>query len=227
MRSRDAVARQRRDHEGRFKLCGLVGVVRQASSASLATRSILLRISTFGALTSPSRAQNILRLLVEPLARIDHDADEIGIVRAAPGGRHHGAVEPPLRRENARRIDEDQSATCPSIAMPRISARVVCTLCETMVTLEPTSALSSVDLPALGAPISATKPQCVWLCLRVRISHQACPPTRRRASSMAAAAACSAARLELPRPSAGGRSGSTTATRNSGSWCGPVRASSR
>ena len=45
--------------------------------------------------------------------------------------------------------------------MPRISARVVCTLCETIVTLEPTSALSKVDLPALGAPISATKPQRV------------------------------------------------------------------
>src|ERR1700760_4380168 len=49
----------------------------------------------------------------------------------------------------------------PSIAMPRISARVVCTLRETMVTLEPTSALTSVDLPTLGAPISATKPQRV------------------------------------------------------------------
>src|SRR5881394_3230314 len=45
--------------------------------------------------------------------------------------------------------------------MPRISARVVCTLRETMVTLEPTSALTSVDLPTLGAPISATKPQRV------------------------------------------------------------------
>src|SRR5580693_5868946 len=48
-----------------------------------------------------------------------------------------------------------------SITMPRISARVVCTLRETMVTLEPTSALTSVDLPTLGAPISATKPQRV------------------------------------------------------------------
>src|SRR4051794_34560097 len=48
-----------------------------------------------------------------------------------------------------------------SITMPRISARVVCTLRETMVTLEPTSALTSVDLPTLGAPISATKPQAV------------------------------------------------------------------
>src|SRR5450631_930779 len=48
-----------------------------------------------------------------------------------------------------------------SMTMPRISARVVCTLRETMVTLEPTSALTSVDLPTLGAPISATKPQPV------------------------------------------------------------------
>src|SRR6202035_4895645 len=48
-----------------------------------------------------------------------------------------------------------------STTMPRIRARVVCTLRETIVTLEPTSALTSVDLPTLGAPISATKPQRV------------------------------------------------------------------
>src|SRR5579864_7426270 len=49
----------------------------------------------------------------------------------------------------------------PSTTMPRISARVVCTLRETIVTLEPTSALTSVDLPTLGAPIRATKPHAV------------------------------------------------------------------
>src|SRR5260370_25937775 len=48
-----------------------------------------------------------------------------------------------------------------SITMPRISARVVCTLRETIVTLEPTSALTKVDLPTLGGPISGTKPQRV------------------------------------------------------------------
>src|ERR1700716_1709462 len=47
------------------------------------------------------------------------------------------------------------------MTMPRISARVVCTLRETIVTLEPTSALTKVDLPTFGAPISATKPQRV------------------------------------------------------------------
>ena len=45
------------------------------------------------------------------------------------------------------------------MAMPRTSARVVCTLRLTIDTFEPTSALISVDLPALGAPISATKAQ--------------------------------------------------------------------
>src|SRR5947209_2099613 len=48
-----------------------------------------------------------------------------------------------------------------SITMPRISARVVCTLRDTIVTLEPISAFTSVDLPTLGAPINATKPQRV------------------------------------------------------------------
>src|SRR6476620_8397734 len=48
-----------------------------------------------------------------------------------------------------------------SMTMPRISARVVCTLRETIVTLEPTSALTRVDLPTFGAPISATRPQRV------------------------------------------------------------------
>src|SRR3954447_20587077 len=51
-----------------------------------------------------------------------------------------------------------------SITMPRIRARVVCTLRDTMVTLAPTSALTSVDLPTLGAPISATKPHRVEVC---------------------------------------------------------------
>ena len=45
--------------------------------------------------------------------------------------------------------------------MPRTGMRVVCTLWLTIETLLRTSALISVDLPALGAPISATNPQRV------------------------------------------------------------------
>ena len=42
------------------------------------------------------------------------------------------------------------------IAMPSTRRRVVCTLGETIETFAPTSPLSSVDLPELGAPMSAT-----------------------------------------------------------------------
>src|SRR5262245_18171022 len=48
--------------------------------------------------------------------------------------------------------------------MPRTGPRVVCALCVTMETLAPTSALVRVDLPLLGAPISATRPQRVAFC---------------------------------------------------------------
>src|ERR1700676_3907368 len=46
-----------------------------------------------------------------------------------------------------------------SMAIPRSSVRVVCTLWETIATLAPTIALIRVDLPTLGAPMSAMKPQ--------------------------------------------------------------------
>src|SRR5262249_43194204 len=45
------------------------------------------------------------------------------------------------------------------MAMPRSKARVVCTLCEAIATLLLPSALINVDLPTLGAPMSAMNPQ--------------------------------------------------------------------
>ena len=47
------------------------------------------------------------------------------------------------------------------MAMPRMRARVVWTLWVTMETLAPTMRFSSVDLPAFGSPIRATRPQRV------------------------------------------------------------------
>src|SRR5579862_423781 len=58
-------------------------------------------------------------------------------------------------------VSTKMSCDTPSTVMPRISARVVCTLGVTMEILAPTSAFNSVDLPAFGAPISATTPQLV------------------------------------------------------------------
>ncbi len=58
-------------------------------------------------------------------------------------------------------VSTKTSCACPSIATPRIRARVVCTLWVTIETFAPTIRLSSVDLPALGSPIRAMKPALV------------------------------------------------------------------
>ena len=55
-------------------------------------------------------------------------------------------------------VSTSRICAAPSIAMPISRARVVCAFGLTIATFWPTSALTSVDLPALGAPITATKP---------------------------------------------------------------------
>ena len=139
---------------------------------------------------------------VRPLLGVDQQRDHVGVRRAAPGGRHHGALEPPLRREDAGRVDEDDLRVACASTMPRTSARVVCTLWVTIETFEPTRALSSVDLPAFGAPISATKPARVGDVVRRAAVAHAFPHTPSRRSTLAAAS-CSASRFEPPLPRAG------------------------
>src|SRR5580700_1253904 len=65
------------------------------------------------------------------------------------------------RGEKIPGVSTKISCAAPSMAMPRTNVRVVCTFGVTMEILAPTSALAKVDLPTLGAPISATKPQRV------------------------------------------------------------------
>ena len=48
-----------------------------------------------------------------------------------------------------------------TVTTPRIARRVVCGLSETIATLWPTIALTSVDLPTFGRPASATNPERV------------------------------------------------------------------
>ena len=53
------------------------------------------------------------------------------------------------------------STSCPSgrCTMPRTTVRVVCGLSDVITTFWPTSALVSVDLPALGRPTNDAKPE--------------------------------------------------------------------
>src|SRR6185437_6789579 len=69
------------------------------------------------------------------------------------------------RRLGANRPGVSTSTTCasPLIMTPRTVERVVCALRVTIDTSSPTSALRSVDFPALGAPTMATNPHRVPL----------------------------------------------------------------
>ena len=102
------VAGQRRNHEGRIELGLFIGDLGQQQQRVARHQIDLVEDQDFRRLHLGEPRQQRFRLLVDALARIDQHADQIGLVRAAPGRRHHGAVEPPLRREDSRRIDEDE-----------------------------------------------------------------------------------------------------------------------
>ena len=179
----DAGAVQRRDHEGRARRRLVVACRWPASSSvSRLTRSILLSTRIFGCVDvrRALRGCASASLVEAALARVDQQHDDVGIPGAAPGGVDHGAVEPAPRLEDAGRVDEDDLASSPAMAMPRTRQRVVCTLWVTIETLAPTSALTSVDLPALGAPMRATKPQrCLGARRRLRSGRSSLGRSRR------------------------------------------------
>src|SRR5665647_922018 len=131
-----------------------------ASSFSRGTRSILFSTRTFSCLTVATLAR-----IASASSSIPALASSSTLTRSASCAPLH-AVDTMARSslrlgEKIPGVSTRMICALFSITIPRISARVVCTLRETIVTLEPTSALTSVDLPTLGAPISATKPQRV------------------------------------------------------------------
>jgi hypothetical protein len=56
-------------------------------------------------------------------------------------------------------VSTNTNCVGPMVRMPVMRWRVVCALREVMLIFWPTSALSSVDLPTLGLPTMATRPQ--------------------------------------------------------------------
>ena len=121
------------------------------------------------------------------------------------------------RRRGVKMPGVSTSSTwlAPRIMIPRTRNRVVCAFGVTIDSFAPASRLTSVDLPAFGAPTTATKP------------HASLPPgsTRGHAPSTRSrslAASCSAARL-LPAVPEPVNPPAVTVTTNSGACGGPTR----
>src|SRR5215475_628723 len=132
----------------------------RVSRRSFFTRSILLRTSRGGVRVSCNRPRmrsaSSSRSLAASISRATMSASVAPLQAAstmARSSRRRGAKMPG--------VSMNTSWLAPSTAMPRTRVRVVCTLRLTMLTLAPTSVLTSVDLPAFGAPMMAMKPQRV------------------------------------------------------------------
>ncbi len=184
---------------------------------SRGTRSILLRIRILAGFTSASRASSASASSSMPLARVDQNADQIGLVRAAPRRRHHGAVEPTLRGEYPRRVDEYKlRLAVDGYAADQRPRRLH--LVRDDRDLGADQGVEQRRLARVGRTDQGHETAAgVRSAGHSQINHRVYPPPRRRGSAWRQRPPASAARFEEPSPSAGGRSGSTTATRNSGS----------
>ena len=83
----------------------------------------------------------------------------VGVAELALDAALHALGQRVARALHARAGRRARAACRRVVATPRIARRVVCGLSETIATLRPTIALTSVDLPTFGRPASATKPR--------------------------------------------------------------------
>jgi hypothetical protein len=92
-------------------------------------------------------------------ACLHHKQDQVHIGHCALHGLVQRLVQcVGVQGLKARRIHKHKLRG-PRVCMPVMRWRVVCALREVMLIFWPTSAFSSVDLPTLGLPTMATRPQ--------------------------------------------------------------------
>ena len=115
--------------------------------------------------------------------------------------RGHPRGERVARALHAGQVDEHELRSRRAVATPRIARRVVCGRSETIATFSPTIALTSVDLPTLGRPASATKPLRASSASPRAAARAAARASRRRRSR----GPCRAGAASRARPPRAGR----------------------
>ena len=119
------------------------------------------------------------------VARLDHEQHQVDVAHraqsrscsASGSARCRGGSGSPACRRR-------RTASRPRVRMPVMRWRVVCALREVMLIFWPTSALSSVDLPTLGLPTMATRPQrCAGASAPARLRRRLATGVRGRSGS--------------------------------------------
>jgi len=104
----DAVAGQRRYHERRGKRGARARVLDQRQQRRLLDQIDLVDDEDFPLPRSGKPLQQRSRVGIKSVPGIDEHADEVGVAGAAPGPRHHGALQPAAGREDSGCVDEDE-----------------------------------------------------------------------------------------------------------------------
>ena len=218
----DAIAGHGRDHEGLGKFQPLVGGLRQLQQLFLGDDIDLVDDQDLGMIDGRHLAEDRLGLLVDPLAGVEQHADEVGVMRPGPGGRHHGAVEPSLRHEDAGRVDQDDLGVVVDHDAADQRAGGL-HLARDDGDLGADQRIDQRGLADIGSAdqrdkAAARRSRCnVAIGVLPWVHPSLLPPPTPSRSIITDAATFSAARLLPPTPSAGSRPGKSTATRNCGS----------
>ena len=184
---------QRRDHEGVGESQPGVQIGGEAEQLFVLDRVDLVDHEDLRRLELRQAFKDRLGLLVQALARVDQQADDVGVARPAPGRGDHGAVEPALRRENARRIDEDDLRRAVERDAAHEGARRL-DLARHDRDLGPDQLVQQRRLAGVGR--ADQRAETATRSLRL-VVHSPSSQTRSRTRNFCALA-CSAKRLELP-----------------------------
>src|SRR3984893_16687165 len=102
---RDTIALQSRDHECGRKTRALIRPIHNPQQKRLVHRIDLVDDQDLGSADLDQLIEDGRGFLVDAALGIENKCDNVGLVYARPGTRHHGTVEPTLGRKYSRRVD--------------------------------------------------------------------------------------------------------------------------
>src|SRR5258705_2147715 len=105
---RHPITTERGDHKTRGKTRALVGLLSQRQQCGFLHQVDLVEEQHLALRYGGEAVEHAASFGIDPTFGIDQHAYDVGIARARPGGRDHGALEPALGCENARRVDEHE-----------------------------------------------------------------------------------------------------------------------
>ena len=224
----DAVAFQRRDHEGFVEFLARVQRLRQRQQPFAGDEIDLVQHKELGRLGVLKLRQYRVHFFVDPLAGVDEQRDHVGVGRAGERARDHGAIEPPLGLEDARRVDKDDLRRALDGDAANQRPRRL-RLARHDRDLGADELIEQRRLAGVGrADQRGEAAARVFSRQFVVAAHVSPFPVAASSRARnAAAAACSATRFEAPDPGAAANPCTSTTTSKKGAWSGPLRATSR